>query len=93
MGWIKLGMWVWGSVTTILAIIILGSIAFASQHFGADGKFVAGAPQWLIGAYSAIKDNGPLLAAILTVSGLAWSYFFNQAHPNDAQPKGAGAKP
>lgn len=74
---VRLGIWAWGSVTLILAAAALMFLVAASFYIEApDGKAFTGGPAWMPAVYLVLKDHNQLIAAILAVSGLAWSYFF-----------------
>jgi hypothetical protein len=68
-------MFIWGSITTVLAALCLAVIIAAGFYINSDGK-LNGAPQFISGAYYVLKDNGSLVAGILGFSALAWAYFF-----------------
>ncbi|WP_141234547.1 hypothetical protein [Pseudomonas sp. Irchel s3f10] len=72
----EFGMKAWGVATVVLAIAALGIVLLGSAYLGLDGKFVEGTPRWIAGLYSAIKQNGNVVAGILGFSGLAWSNFY-----------------
>jgi hypothetical protein len=77
--WVKIGIWVWGSATLLLAAAAFAFLIAAACYIrpsGANSDFAAGAPNWMPGVYLVLKDHNQLVAAILAVSGLAWSYFF-----------------
>jgi len=78
MSWVLLGIWVWGAATIVLTIGSLAFVVVAGLCLNADGKFSAGTPAFLPGMYMSLKDNSSLVASILAVSALGWSYFFNQ---------------
>jgi hypothetical protein len=76
---VKIGIWVWGSATLLLAAATFVFLIAASRHIkpsGANAAFDPKAPKWMPGVYLVLKDHNQLVAAILAVSGLAWSYFF-----------------
>ena len=79
--WIKIGIWVWGAATILMAAASLVFVIAAGFYVDAAGHFPANEPAFMPGMYVALKDNGSLVAAILAVSGLAWSYFFIQLPP------------
>lgn len=72
----EFGMKAWGVATVVLAIAALGIVLLGSTYLGLNGKFVEGTPRWIAGLYSAIKQNGNVVAGILGFSGLAWSNFY-----------------
>ena len=76
---VKIGIWVWGTATLLLAAATFVFLVAASRHIkpsGANADFDSGTPNWMPGIYVVLKDHNHLVAAILAVSGLAWSYFF-----------------
>lgn len=78
-GPVKVGIWVWGAATLLLAVAAFVFLIVASLHItpsGANAAFDSNTPTWMPGAYLVLKDHNQLVAAILAVSGLAWSYFF-----------------
>jgi hypothetical protein len=71
------GIWFWGGVTAVLALAALVFIVVAAFYIDSPASsFAVGTPRWISQGYWALKDNNQLVAAILAVSGLAWSYFF-----------------
>jgi hypothetical protein len=80
---LRIGMYVWGGVTILMAVACSVFILYAGLHLGPHGNFSLGAPEFMPGMYIALKDNGSIVAAILAASGLAWSYFFNVLPPLD----------
>jgi hypothetical protein len=72
----EIGMKAWGVATVVLAIAALAVVLLGSAYLGVDGKFMEGTPRWIAGLYSAIKQNGNVVAGILGFSGLAWSNFY-----------------
>lgn len=75
----QLGTYVWGTITCVLALGSISLVVLAGVNMVPDGtgyKFSADAPHWLPGIYTAVKDNGSLMAGILAFSGLAWAGFF-----------------
>jgi hypothetical protein len=66
----------WGVATVLLAIAALGIVLLGSAYLGLNEKFVEGTPRWIAGLYTAIKQNGNVVAGILGFSGLAWSNFY-----------------
>jgi hypothetical protein len=73
---VKIGIWVWGSATLLLAAATFVFLIVAATYIYPDGKFPTSAPGWVAATYVVLKDHNQLVAAILAVSGLAWSYFF-----------------
>ena len=75
---VKVGVWVWGAVTVLLAIAFLGIVIAAGFYIEPkdDGYCLLNAPHLLFGLFYSLKENGSLVAGILGFSGLAWSYFF-----------------
>jgi hypothetical protein len=77
------GVWVWGTVTVVLAVAALIVVIWSAFYIVRSDdkyKFSGDAPARLIGMFYALKDNGSLVAGILGFSGLAWSYFFKAFH-------------
>ena len=85
---IKLGVWAWGGLTTILAIGCFAIVFFAGlNHVSVValdlkemGKNLTetspNEASFLFSMYLALKDNGTLVGGILGFSGLAWAHFF-----------------
>jgi hypothetical protein len=78
MSWVLIGIWVWGGATIVLTAACLIFVVLAGFYLDADGKFSRATPTILPGMYISLKDNGSLVASILAVSAVGWSYFFNQ---------------
>tara|TARA_B110001454_G_C12340470_1_gene275791 strand:- start:160 stop:420 length:261 start_codon:yes stop_codon:yes gene_type:complete len=75
----KVGIYVWGFITVVLALGALALVLLAGYHLYPSGetfKFDSETPACLPGLYFAVKENGSLLAGILAFSGLAWAGFF-----------------
>lgn len=72
----ELGMKAWGVATVVLAVAALAVVLLGSAYLGLDGEFVKETPRWIAGLYTAIKQNGNVVAGILGFSGLAWSNFY-----------------
>ncbi len=78
---VQLGVWVWGTVTVLLAVASLVVVVWAGFYLEAQGdkyRFV-GAPEYLPGMFIALKENGSLVAGVLGFSGLAWAHFFKRS--------------
>jgi hypothetical protein len=73
---VTIGVWAWGSATALLAVATFVFLIVASTYICPDGHFPPSAPTWIAAVYVVLKDHNQLVAAILAVSGLAWSYFF-----------------
>jgi hypothetical protein len=73
---VEIGIWFWGSATLLLAAATFVFLIVAATHICPDGKFPTSAPRGIAATYVVLKDHNQLVAAILAVSGLAWSYFF-----------------
>jgi hypothetical protein len=79
----KIGMWVWGGVTIVLAagflFIVMRAGLCVDQIKGADGvpQFLFSDCSYFPGLFYAVKENGNLVAGILGFSGLAWSHFYS----------------
>ena len=79
-GFVRFGVWAWGLVTVVLAvlallIVIAGGLSLPAPEackFGELGPFQS----VLARLFYALKENGSLVAGILGFSGLAWSNFF-----------------
>ena len=67
--WITVGIWTWGGVTALLAIIIVVVVL--------SGRW----PDLL----KRIIDAATALGAVVAASALAWSYFFQSGARNDAE--------
>ncbi|MEE1869046.1 hypothetical protein [Pseudomonas auratipiscis] len=72
----EFGMKAWGVCTVVLAIAALAVVVLGGAYIGSNGEFNSGAPQWIAGMYTALKDCGAIVAGILGFSGLAWSNFY-----------------
>lgn len=72
----EIGMKVWGVCTVVLAIAALAVVVLGGAYIESNGEFNSGAPQWIAGMYTAIKDCETIVAGILGFSGLAWSNFY-----------------
>jgi hypothetical protein len=85
-GFVRLGVWVWGSVTVSLAllaltVVVVGGLTLPVPEackFGELGPFQTDIAK----LFYALKENGSLVAGILGFSGLAWSNFF-KAHSHN----------
>jgi hypothetical protein len=73
---IQIGVWVWGTVTTVLAFSCLMVVFLAGLYLDPKGEFSAVPPWPIFGIYQALKNAGSLVAGILGFSGLAWAHFF-----------------
>ena len=73
---VRIGIWFWGTTTLLVAAATLGFLIVAATFICPDGHFPRSAPGWIAATYVVLKDHNQLIAAILAVSGLAWSYFF-----------------
>jgi hypothetical protein len=73
---VQIGVWAWGLATALLAVATFVFLGVASAYMRRDGHFLPSAPRWVASVYVVLKDHNQLVAAILAVSGLAWSYFF-----------------
>lgn len=80
---IKIGIWIWGTMTVLLALSALIVVVWAGLWIdikpGGDPKlytFKLGTPEALGGIFFALKENGSLVAGILGFSDLAWAQFF-----------------
>ena len=76
---VSLGIWIWGTVTVVIALTLLIFLIIASFYISPNqpsNLFTPGVPAWIPRDYLVLKDHNQLVAAILAVSGLAWSYFF-----------------
>jgi hypothetical protein len=75
MNWNKVGIWVWGAATVLLAVASLVVVATAGLHLNARAEFNASTPASLPGLYLALKENGSLVAGLVGFSALAWVLF------------------
>jgi hypothetical protein len=74
--WIRLGVFIWGTVTIVLSALALGMVLLGAHFMTRDAKFAEDAPLFVVTTYTALKDNGSLIAGVLGFSALAWAYFF-----------------
>jgi hypothetical protein len=77
---VRFGVWAWGTITVVLAILALAVVVFGALSLPAPEacKFAEMGPfnTTLAKLFYALKENGSLVAGILGFSGLAWSNFF-----------------
>jgi hypothetical protein len=76
MNQISVGVWIWGAATTILAAASLAFVVASAFYVMPGGRFRPNAPSFMPRMYTALKDNGSLVAGILGFSVLAWAHFF-----------------
>jgi hypothetical protein len=65
---VRIGIWVWGSATALLAVATLIFLISASIYIQGPEKFSTAAPKWMPGVHLVLKDHNQLVAAILAVS-------------------------
>jgi hypothetical protein len=75
MNWVKLGVWLWGGLTVLLALASLCVVIFAGLSLNMRAEFSPSVPARLPGLYLALKENGSMVAGLLGFSGLAWVLF------------------
>jgi len=72
----ELGVNVWGGISVVGALFCLTIVFWSSFYIGVNGQFGDKSPRLLVGFYTALKENGTVVAGILGFSGLAWATFF-----------------
>jgi hypothetical protein len=72
----RIGAWIWGTGTAVMAISALAVVIIGGLYLGPDGRPGPDTPWKIAGLYTVLKDCGTLVAGILGFSGLAWSNFF-----------------
>ena len=78
MNLVRLGVWVWGTVTVLLALACLLVVVVSGLYLVPvqDKYTFVGAPKLLAGLFIALKESGSLVGGVLGFSGLAWAHFF-----------------
>jgi hypothetical protein len=77
---IRVGIWVWGTVTVVLALAVVGLVIMSGFYMGKDGNFQQDVPSLLAGMFQALKASGTVIGAVVGFSGLAWAHFFQVGH-------------
>lgn len=88
---VRAGVWVWGTVTAVLAAAALSIVAWVGWQGVPMNSAGSDPVTGLMGIYTALQQCDSLVAGILGFSGLAWSHFFNAM--NEAEPKSASKVP
>jgi hypothetical protein len=73
---VRVGIWVWGTITVVLALLVVGLVIAAGFYMNKAGEFGPDAPPLLSGMFRALKASGTAIGAVVGFSGLAWSHFF-----------------
>jgi hypothetical protein len=75
---IRLGVWIWGTITALAGIGVLIVIVMASVYIDAMGSFDTRTPKWLPKVYRVLRDLGALIGTAVGFSALAWAQFFQK---------------
>jgi formate hydrogenlyase subunit 3/multisubunit Na+/H+ antiporter MnhD subunit len=78
------GIWIWGAALTILIVAIFVSFCFASYHVEPDGKWENKNHEFIAGLYAVIRTNGTVVAALVAVLGVIWSWFYQMSYGKSA---------
>lgn len=83
---VRVGVWVWGSVLTLLFASVLISFCVASRYVDKDGSWSSGG--FISGLYTVIRTNQTVVSALIATLGVAWSWFFQMSYKGsgDSQP-------
>jgi hypothetical protein len=87
MSGIQIGVYVWGSITILIAAILLGLVLCAAFHLTPDGSIREGTHWLLAGALKAVETYGSMLGALVGFSGLAWANFFQASSRSPSDSK------
>lgn len=78
---IGFGVWAWGGLLVMVALLIVWMVAYTSTHtfvnYSGNLVFKETTPKWLHSLYLIIENFGTLLGAIVGFGGLAWAHFFS----------------
>jgi hypothetical protein len=79
---VRIGVWVWGTVLTLLFASVMLSFCTASLHVDKDGIWSSGG--FISGLYTVIRTNQTVVAALIATLGVAWSWFFQMSYKDSS---------
>ena len=79
------GIWIWGTVLTIVFVAIFISFFFASFNVKTDGSWDS--KEFIAGLYNVIHTNGTVVAALVATLGVVWSWFYHMSYGKSASPE------
>jgi hypothetical protein len=90
--WTIAGLWIWGTILTVMFGVIVVAFVAASLHVTDDGKWTDTEHGFWSGIYAVVKANQTVAAALVATLGVVWSWFFQMAYGRSDQ-RGANVTP